>query len=98
TICCLCAARQCEVVFTLNKNCTGSACSANDSADRCAFPTAGNGANDGTDSRSNARALDRLPGLVATLRASFVVNLGCVPIQQSHIPENSGEFIGLTVP
>src|SRR4029078_2037332 len=97
TICCLCAARQCEVVFTLNKNCTGSACSANDSTDRCAFPTAGNGADDGADSRPNTRALDCLRGLVAALRASFVVNLDYVAIHQSHIPENAGEFIGLTV-
>src|ERR1051325_990325 len=98
TNCQLCADRQLEVVFTLNKNCTGSACSPNDSADRCAFSTAGNGADDGADSRSNARALDRLRGLVAALRASFVVNLDCVAIEQSHIPENSGELIDLTVP
>jgi hypothetical protein len=34
----------------------------------------------------NARALDRLRSLVAALRASFVVNLDCVAIEQSHIP------------
>src|SRR5690349_23772812 len=81
TNCQLCADRQLEVVFTLNKNCTGSSCSTNDSADHCAFPTTGNGANDGADSRGNAGPLNRLCGLVATLRASFVVNLDCVAVE-----------------
>ncbi len=43
-----------EVVFALNKNRAGSACGANDSADRCSLPTAGDGADDSSDSRGNA--------------------------------------------
>jgi hypothetical protein len=75
-----------EVVFTLNKNCTGSACSTNDSADRCAFPTAGNGANDGADSRGNARALDRLRGLVAACALPSLSTLTVSPFSNRTFP------------
>jgi hypothetical protein len=72
--------QELEVVFALNKNRAGSACGANDAANRCSFSTAGNGADDSSDSRGNACALDRLRGLVSALRASLVVNLDSVAI------------------
>ena len=92
------ACRKLELVFALNKNRAGSACGANDSADRCSSPTAHDGADDGPDGRGNTGALDRLRGLVSALRTSFVVNFDSVAIQRSNALENCGEPVRLTIP
>jgi hypothetical protein len=80
-----------------NQTAHASGCADNESTYCCSFPTAGDGADDGTHSGGNAGTLDRLRGPVGALRATFVVNLDRVAIQRSNALDNSREPVSLSI-